>query len=312
MTGNYSPPPNQMNQSNEPQQGPPSETPPGQAQGRPPGEGRPPTGPPQRQGQQSGPSQQYGQEGSLGQYGQQRPPEGQPGQMTPPAQGSQYGPQGQQQPGGQQSQPPQGQQFQGGQQFQSSQQPQGGVPPQQWHQPPQQQYVAPPSPQQMGPQGQQGGAQSARPPRGTGRALQAITVDELVQTDVVTAEQDASLNELADLMAEEDVGCVVIVEDQKPQGIVTDRKLALTLRSSDEQEATTARDLLHGDLITGSEDMNVFEALQRLEEASIRRLPIVSEEGELTGIVTLDDILVLLGSELSNAAEIIKAQSPRL
>ena len=51
---------------------------------------------------------------------------------------------------------------------------------------------------------------------------------------------------------------------------------------------------------------------EAVAEAGVRRLPIVDENGTLEGIVALDDILVLLGTELGNATEIIREQSPRL
>jgi CBS-domain-containing membrane protein len=58
--------------------------------------------------------------------------------------------------------------------------------------------------------------------------------------------------------------------------------------------------------------MNVYEAINQLSDEEIRRLPVVDEDGELVGIVTLDDLLVLLSRELSMAGDIIEEQSPRL
>lgn len=142
--------------------------------------------------------------------------------------------------------------------------------------------------------------------------LQPITVEEIVETDVVTAQPDTPLATVAAHMAENDVGSVVVVDDDAPIGIITDRTVALSLESSPDISDREATDLLMDDLVTGSTDMTVFEALQRMSNEEIRRLPIVDDDGSLMGIVTLDDILVLLGSELSNATEIIQDQSPRL
>jgi CBS domain-containing protein len=65
------------------------------------------------------------------------------------------------------------------------------------------------------------------------------------------------------------------------------------------------------DLVTGTPDTNVFDAVSTLGDAGVRRLPIVGEDGRLEGIVTLDDLIVLLGSEMGNATEVIKQQSTR-
>lgn len=58
--------------------------------------------------------------------------------------------------------------------------------------------------------------------------------------------------------------------------------------------------------------MNIYDVVQLLNDHSIRRLPIVDETGELEGIITLNDIIVLLATEFNAMAEIIKVQSPRL
>ena len=96
--------------------------------------------------------------------------------------------------------------------------------------------------------------------------------------------------------------------------VLTDRKIALNLPQMEDPSSATVEDLASGgDLVVGSLDMTPFEALERLSDSTIRRLPIVDEEqGTLAGIVTLDDLIVLLTSELENAGEVIQAQSPRL
>lgn len=163
---------------------------------------------------------------------------------------------------------------------------------------------------QSGPQQAAGQPPRAAPSRRMG--LEPITVDEIVETNVVTAERDTPLEEVAGKMSDEDVGSVIVVDDGEPVGVLTDRSIALSLESSPDASDREAGDLIDGNLVTGTMDMSVFDALQRLGDESIRRLPIVDDDGKLEGIVTLDDILVLLGTELGNAVEVIQDQSPRL
>lgn len=138
-------------------------------------------------------------------------------------------------------------------------------------------------------------------------------VEDLIVTDVVTAKQDTPIPAIASSMAENDVGSVVIVEEdgQTPVGIITDRKIALAIESMPNISDRTAGELASGDLVTGSTDMTVFEALEQLNNAKIRRLPVVDEDGNLQGIVTLDDLLVFFGTQLSDAFEIINSQTRR-
>lgn len=140
-----------------------------------------------------------------------------------------------------------------------------------------------------------------------------MAVEDIVQTDVATAERDTPIATVVATLAEKDVGSVVVVEGDDPVGILTDRKIVLALEDTPDVSERTASDLLgDGDLITATTDASVFEALQQMSEANVRRLPIVDDEGTLQGIVTLDDVLVLLGTELKSAVDVIQAQSPRL
>jgi CBS domain-containing protein len=142
--------------------------------------------------------------------------------------------------------------------------------------------------------------------------LRPVSIDDILQTDVVTVEPDTPIATVVAQLAEKDVGSVVVVEDERPIGLITDRAIALALESSPDVTEQAAEEFASGDLVTGTTEMSVFEALRRLEDEEIRRLPIVDDDDTLVGIVTLDDILVLLGAELENAASIIRAQSPRL
>lgn len=158
--------------------------------------------------------------------------------------------------------------------------------------------------------GQQGNPQ-ARPAPPESPRLREVRIEEIVQTDVVTAERDTPIATVVAEMAEKDVGSVVVVEDEKPVGIITDRTIALALETTPDVSELIADDLLSEEIVTGTSEMSIFDALRLLEDEEIRRLPIV-EDDALKGIITLDDILVLLGAELENATSIIKAQSPRL
>ena len=156
------------------------------------------------------------------------------------------------------------------------------------------------------------GGPQAQQPGMSGMPLQSVSVDDIIETDVVTAETDTPIPTIAAEMAEEDVGAVVIEEDDRPVGVVTDRKIAVSLEEMPELNEREAEDIMSDEIVTGSNVMTVFEVLQKMDEENIRRLPIVDEDGELEGIVTLDDILVLLGTEMQNATDIIQTQSPRL
>lgn len=259
-------------------------------------------------------------------YQDKRPPERQPrqGPAPQPTGGPQQGPQR----GAQQGPPPE--QFRGQQSPQQGPAPQQGSPPQQGSAPqqsPMSQQQPPQGVRQQPAQQQQGVAPGTiatnrqAPPQqqpaagmqsaGRGPQLHSAPIDEVLESDVVTVTRDTPITEVVQALGSEDVGSVVVTEDDRPVGIVTDRKIALALGDTADLSDRTAGDLLSGDLVTGTAEMTVFDVLRQLDDEDIRRLPIVDDDGALEGIVTLDDVIVLLSAELSDVASVIKGQSRR-
>lgn len=210
----------------------------------------------------------------------------------------QMGPQGQM---GQQSQQPPAGAPQGMQQGQSQQT--------SWGQPP----SAPPTPQQG--MGGGPGVQTGGPPGATrlGPApLEPVSIEDIARTDVVTAERDDTVESIVEDMDESNVGSVVVVEEGRPVGIVTDRTIALALRETPDVVEQTAEQLMPEELATASMDSDAFEVLDEMSDAGVRRIPIVDDDGELQGIVTLDDVLLFLEDNLHTVAETVRAQFPDL
>jgi CBS domain-containing protein len=144
-------------------------------------------------------------------------------------------------------------------------------------------------------------------------AFQSVAIEEVIQTDVVTVSEDTEVADIVESMADHNVGSVVVVDDEDtPKGLITDRRLALSLAESPDITDRLAREFTQDELVTGPTEMTVYDAINELSQESIRRLPVVDDDGTLVGIVTLDDILVLLSMELETAADIIEAQSPGL
>jgi len=129
---------------------------------------------------------------------------------------------------------------------------------------------------------------------------------------VVTAVKDTPIQTVAAKMSEENVGSVVVIEDDRPLGVITDRKVALALEEMPDISQRSAEELLHGDVFTADPSMNLFDAVQVMSDEGIRRLPIVDDNGALRGIITLDDTLVLLGNVMSEVSSTIESQSKKL
>ena len=106
---------------------------------------------------------------------------------------------------------------------------------------------------------------------------------------VVTAPPDRSVREIAEMMRERNVGSVVLIDEQRPVGFLTDRDLTVSVLADGRDLGDHAADHASSPVITANAEMQVEEAAELMVRHGVRRLVIV--EGErLTGILTLDDI----------------------
>ncbi|MDL5362082.1 CBS domain-containing protein [Halalkalicoccus sp. NIPERK01] len=137
-----------------------------------------------------------------------------------------------------------------------------------------------------------------------------MPVKNLAQEDVVTVERDTEVSEIARTMDDERVGSVVVVEDDEPVGIVTDRTIGLSVGQEDDPASQTAEDLMSEDPETVEADTEAYDLAVRFGEAKVRRLPVVDDGGKLAGIVSLDDLIATSAEQLEEAAKVIEAQSP--
>jgi CBS domain-containing protein len=131
------------------------------------------------------------------------------------------------------------------------------------------------------------------------------TVDEIAREadEVVTGSPDETARELAETMRDENVGSVVVVEAGEPVGIVTDRDIAVRgVAQERDLDAVTADEIMTEDLVVVNAHDEISELIDTLDAAGVRRMPVV-EGDDIAGIVTLDDIAVLLAVELDGIAE---------
>lgn len=139
-----------------------------------------------------------------------------------------------------------------------------------------------------------------------------MKVREFFSPNVVLAEPDASLREASLLMRDRHVGALVVVEKKdgvaRPVGILTDRDIVVAVLAvpGARPEGIRVADAMSTNLAVAREDDGIFEAVQRMSERAVRRLPVVGADGGLSGIVTLDDVLRVISTELAQLAEALR------
>ncbi len=116
---------------------------------------------------------------------------------------------------------------------------------------------------------------------------------EIMTTDVITVNENQTVQEAAELMSRYNIGAIPVVNnDGKITGIVTDRDITLRTTAQGENPQTPVSEVMTAQkIVKATPDMNVDQAAELMAEQQIRRLPVV-ENGEIIGMVSLGDLAV--------------------
>ncbi|WP_168171183.1 CBS domain-containing protein [Rhodanobacter sp. B04] len=115
---------------------------------------------------------------------------------------------------------------------------------------------------------------------------------------VVQLNESSTICEAARTMRQHDVGCVVTMKNtlagMLPSGVVTDRDLTIRFLANDIGQEKTLRDIQSTPLVTCHADTTIDEIIGMMLGSDVRRMPIVDDQDQLIGIVSLDDVMAAL------------------
>jgi CBS domain-containing protein len=118
------------------------------------------------------------------------------------------------------------------------------------------------------------------------------TVEQIMTRDPRTVSASDTIVDAARVMNESDIGDVVVVDGDKVRCIVTDRDIVVrAVAEGRDPQSTSVGDVCTSDLVTIEPGASVDDALQKMRDADIRRLPVV-QDGRPVGIVSLGDLAV--------------------
>jgi len=139
-----------------------------------------------------------------------------------------------------------------------------------------------------------------------------MSIESLLRRPVCTLPPDALCREAAQLMRDEGVGCVVVAEQARPLGIVTDRDLVVrVIAAGRAPEKTLLRDVMSGEPVFLASERGLDRVIATMRQQHVRRIPVVDAEGRLEGVLALDDLLPLLAGQLGDLAEAIRGELAR-
>ena len=136
-----------------------------------------------------------------------------------------------------------------------------------------------------------------------------MRIGRICSKEVMGVGPDDTLSRVANLMRDNHVGCVIVQEDGRPVGIVTDRDIAI--RTSGLRSAIAdipVSEIMTTQVMTVGPDDDVCLALERMREVGVRRLPVVNDGGFLAGVITLDDIVQHVSRMMKRIGEVFAAE----
>ncbi|MEM0015729.1 MAG: CBS domain-containing protein [Saccharolobus sp.] len=114
-------------------------------------------------------------------------------------------------------------------------------------------------------------------------------VKEYMKNNVIVVDKNTTLRDVAKIMTENNVGSVIVVDNGKPIGIITERDIVRAIGRNKDLN-NKAEEIMTSSLITIKEDSPITGALSLMRSYNIRHLPVIDNEGNLKGIISIRDI----------------------
>ena len=133
-----------------------------------------------------------------------------------------------------------------------------------------------------------------------------MPVRDLIKRKVVVVEPDDTVRLAAKRMEDKMVGSLVVIDGDKPVGIITDRDIAIRVVAQGKSPETPVKEVMTKEPITVREDATFFELTKVFRDAAVRRVVVVDKDGRLVGLISVDDAMELLTTEFANLIAAIR------
>ena len=120
-----------------------------------------------------------------------------------------------------------------------------------------------------------------------------MTIADVMTKSVISVDVSLTINEAAKMMEDAKVGAVIVMENNTPVGIVTDRDFAIKVVAHAHNITTPVKQIMSSPLFSINSDESVRTAADLMHDRGIRKLPVIDNE-KIIGIITATDIVNLL------------------
>ncbi len=120
-----------------------------------------------------------------------------------------------------------------------------------------------------------------------------MTIVDVMTKSVISVDASMTANEAAKMMEDAKVGAVIVMEDNTPIGIVTDKDFTVKVVAHAYNITTPVKQIMSSPLLSISSDESIRTAADLMHDRGIRKLPVIDNEN-VVGIITATDIVNLL------------------
>jgi len=134
-----------------------------------------------------------------------------------------------------------------------------------------------------------------------------LLVRDVMTKDVRVVRPDTSVKEVVATMNKLDIGSIVVVQGERPVGIITERDiLKRIVEPCLDPETVTARQIMTSPVVTIDENASINEAAKLMAKKGVKRLLVTRNNDELVGIITFTDIVAKVPDMLSILEELVR------
>ena len=133
-----------------------------------------------------------------------------------------------------------------------------------------------------------------------------VLVRDVMSKDIRVVRPDTSVKEVVATMNKFDIGSIVVVQGDRPVGIITERDILRRLvEPCLAPETLTARQIMTSPVLTISETANIEETAKLMARKRVKKLPVINN-GKLVGMITYTDIVAKVPTLLSILEELVR------
>jgi len=130
-----------------------------------------------------------------------------------------------------------------------------------------------------------------------------MRVSEAMTAGIRIAEPDEKIPHAAKKMRTQNIGSLPVVEQGKLVGMVTDRDIVIrAVGANKDISETTVRDIMSDECFWCAENEELDDAVRIMEQYKVRRLPVMNDNKEIVGILSLEDVALHAPASLTGEA----------